>query len=420
MEYFEIKGGKRLKGAIEVRGSKNATTPILAATLLTREKCVISNVPLIEDVFRMIDILKSIGVEVNWMGTRTLEIKAETVNPEKMDFKAVKRMRSSIFLLGALSARVGKFKIPYPGGCVIGARPLQTHFDALSKLGVKVKTKEKFYFVDSSHLHSAHIVLGEFSVTGTENAMILAAVIPGKTVIKIAAAEPHVEDLARFLSKMGVKIKGIGTHTLEIEGKKELKGISHKVIPDANEAATFLILGVATKSPIIVKNALENNLDLVLEKLREFGADFKIGADYIQVIPAKKLKAILKVDTRPYPGIPTDVQAPFGVLATQAEGSTLIHDSLYEGRFNYVKEIQKMGANAKILNVHQAQITGPTKLKGKVIKSFDLRSGASLIIAALLAEEKTIIEDIYQVDRGYERIEDRLQKLGAEIKRVSG
>ncbi|MDO8529222.1 MAG: UDP-N-acetylglucosamine 1-carboxyvinyltransferase [bacterium] len=420
MEYFEIKGGKRLKGTIEARGSKNATTPILAATLLTREKCVISNVPLIEDVFRMIDILKSMGVEVNWKGTRTLEIKAEKVNPEKMDFKAVKKMRSSILLLGALSARLDKFKIPYPGGCVIGARPLSTHFDALSKLGVKIKTREKFYFVDSGNLHSANIVLEEFSVTGTENAMLLAAIIPGKTIIKIAATEPHVEDLARFLSQMGVRIKGIGTHTLEIWGKKELKGAKHKVIPDANEAATFLILGVATKSPIIVKNALENNLDLVLEKLKEFGADFKIGADFIQVIPPKKIKAILKVDTRPYPGIPTDVQAPFGVLATQAEGSTLIHDSLYEGRFNYIKEIQKMGADAKILNVHQAQIIGPSKLKGKVIKSFDLRCGASLIIAALLAEGKTVIEDIYQVDRGYERIEERLSALGADIKRKKG
>jgi UDP-N-acetylglucosamine 1-carboxyvinyltransferase len=427
VEYFEIIGGKKLKGTIEVRGSKNAATPILAACLLTKEKCLVSNIPLIEDVFRMLEIIQSLGAKVYWKGKRTVEVEAKNIDASKMDLAAVKRLRSSIFLLGALSGRLNNFKIPYPGGCVIGARPLDTHFDALEKMGVKTKEKEisiggkknGCYFIDASKRKNAEVILREFSVTGTENAMMLAASIPGKTVIKIAAAEPHVEDLANFLVKMGVKIKGIGMHTLEIWGSKKLKGAKHEIIPDANEAATFLILGVATHSPIIVKNALENNLDLVIEKLREFGADFKIEKNSIQVIPPKKIRAISKVDTRPYPGIPTDVQAPFGVLATQAYGTTLIHDSLYEGRFNYIKEIEKMGAKAKILNVHQALIQGPTKLKGKVITSFDLRAGASLIIAALVAEGKTVIKEIYQVDRGYERIEERLQKLGANIKRVS-
>lgn len=426
MEYFEIIGGKRLRGEIEVRGSKNATTPILAACLLTKEKCVISNIPLIEDVFRMIEIIESLGVKVSWKGKRTVEIEAKNIDASKLDLVAVKRLRSSILLLGSLSGRLDKFKIPYPGGCVIGARSLDTHFDALSKMGVKTTEKEieingkksGCYFVDASGRKNASLVLKEFSVTGTENAMMLAASIPGKTIIKIAAAEPHVEDLANFLVKMGAKIKGIGTHTLEIQGTKKLRRAKHEIIPDANEAATFLIMGVATKSPIIVKNSRENNLDLVLEKLREFGADFKIGKNYIQVIPPKKIKAVSKVDTRPYPGIPTDVQAPFGVLATQAEGETFIHDSLYEGRFNYISEIKKMGAKAKVLDVHRAIIVGPTKLKGKVITSFDLRAGASLIIAALVAEGKTVIKEIYQVDRGYERIEERLSALGASIKRI--
>jgi len=429
MEYFEIIGGKKLKGEIEVRGSKNAATPILTACLLTREKCVISNIPLIEDVFRMMEIIESLGAKVFWKGKRIIEIEAKNVDASNLDLKAVKKLRSSIFLLGALSGRLDNFKIPYPGGCVIGARPLDTHFDALSKMGVKVRDKkfeieknknEKIncYEVDASGRKNINIVLKEFSVTGTENAMMLAASIPGKTVIKIAATEPHVEDLANFLVKMGAKIKGIGTHTLEIRGTKKLRGARHIVIPDANEAATFLIMGVAVKSPIIVKNARENDLDLVLEKLREFGADFKIGKNQIQVIPPKNIKAVLKVDTRPYPGIPTDVQAPFGVLATQAKGETFIHDSLYEGRFNYISEIEKMGAKAKVLDVHRAIIEGPTKLKGKNIISFDLRAGASLIIAALVAEGKTTIREIYQVDRGYERIEERLSKLGANIKRV--
>lgn len=426
MEHFEIIGGKKLKGEIEVRGSKNATTPILAATLLTKKKCIISNVPLIEDVFRMIEILESLGAKIFWKGKRTIEIEAKKIDASKLDLTAVKRLRSSILLLGALSGRTDKFKIPYPGGCVIGARPLDTHFDALRKMGVSAVEKEikingksgGCYFVNASKRKNARVVLRELSVTGTENAMILAASIPGKTTIKIAASEPHVEDLGRVLIKMGAKIKGLGTHTLEIWGKENLEGMKHKIIPDANEAATFLIMGVATRSPIIVKNALEEHLDLVLEKLKEFGASFKIGKNYIQVIPSENIKAVSKVDTRPYPGIPTDVQAPFGVLATQANGKTLIHDSLYEGRFNYVSEIRKMGAKAKALDVHRALIEGPTKLKGKTIISFDLRAGASLIIAALVAEGKTIIKEIYQVDRGYEKIEERLQKLGAEIKRI--
>jgi len=403
-----------------VRGSKNATTPILAATLLTKEACIISNIPLIEDVFRMLEILTGLGASVEWIGERTVKICAKNIDPKKLDRELVKQLRSSILLLGSLSARFGSFSFYHPGGCVIGKRPVGTHFDALEKMGVRIKNiDEKTYLVDARKKKAAKVVLKEFSVTATENAMMLAAGIPGKTFIKIAAAEPHVEDLGRFLISMGVDIKGLGTHTLEIVGKKKLKGVRHEIIPDANEAATFLIMGVATRSPIYVKNAKEENLDLVLEKLREFGADFKIEKNGIKIIPAKKMKAIEKLDTRTYPGIPTDIQAPLGILASQAEGETMIFDTLFEGRFNYLTELEKMGAKMKILNPHQAVISGPKKLKGCSIKSFDLRAGASLIIAALCAEGTTTIEEIYQVDRGYERIEERLQKLGADIKRIS-
>lgn len=419
MEYFEIHGGKRLSGAIEVGGLKNAATPILAATLLTTEPCVISNMPRIEDVFRMLEIMESLGAKVEWIGKRTVRVQTKQLDSRCTDEKIMKKMRSSILLLGPLAARTDKFKVPYPGGCTIGARPLDTHFDALEKLGVQVKQTDCHFEVDARKRHAAKVVLKEFSVTGTENALMLAAALPGKTTIKIAAAEPHVQDLARFLVKMGAKISGIGMHTLVVEGRKKLRGAKHTVIPDFNEAATFLIMGVVTKSPIVVQNAIEDHLDLVLQKLREFGADFKIKKNSIQVIPTEKLRAVTKVDARTYPGIPTDVQAPFGVLATQAKGKTLIHDSLYEGRFNYIEEISKMGAQADIINVHQAVIEGPTKLSGQEITSFDLRAGASLIIAALVAKGKTIVHDAYQVDRGYEKIEERLQKLGARIKRVT-
>lgn len=418
MEVFEIEGGKRLKGEISVSGSKNATTPILAATLLTKETCVLSNLPLIEDVFCMLEILESMGAKIEWRGKRTVAITAKDIDPKKMDIEKVKKIRSSILLLGSLSARFDRFSLYHPGGCVIGARPVGTHFDALEKLGVRISVKGKRYELDASLRHAGTVVLREMSVTATENAMMLAAGCPGKTVIKIAASEPHVEDLGRFLIAMGAKIEGLGTHTLTITGTKKLRGTEHAIIPDANEAATFLILGVATGSPIVVKNAREEHLDLVLEKLREFGADFDVKKNAIAVIPAKKLRAVAKVDTRTYPGIPTDVQAPFGVLATQALGETLVHDSLFEGRFNYVPELEKMGARATVLNPHQVVISGKTELHGTVIKSYDLRAGAALIIAALSAKGKTVIEDIYQVDRGYERIEERLAGIGARIKRV--
>lgn len=419
MENFEIIGGKKLSGEIEVRGSKNATTPILAATLLTKKECVISNIPLIEDVFRMLEILKSMGSEIKWLGKRTVSVKNENINPDKMDIETVKKLRSSILLLGSLSARFDEFKFYRPGGCVIGARPLDTHFDAMYKMGVEIKQNEKFYFVNARKRKAAKVVLKEFSVTATENAMMLAAAIPGKTVIKISAEEPHARDLGKFLVSLGARIKRSDPHAVEITGAKKLRGARHKVIFDANEAATFLIMGAATGSNIKVKNAREEHLDLVLEKMREFGVNFKVGNDYIEVVPAKNLRAVSKVETRLYPGIPTDIQAPFGVLATQAEGSTLIYDTLFEGRFNYIKELKKMGAKAKTLDAHQVVIQGPTKLKGKTIQSYDLRAGATLLIAALIAEGKTVIKDIYQVDRGYERMEERLRKLGANIKRVA-
>ncbi|HMN19472.1 MAG TPA: UDP-N-acetylglucosamine 1-carboxyvinyltransferase [Candidatus Moranbacteria bacterium] len=419
-DYFIIRGGRKLQGEIQVRGSKNATTPILAATLLTKEPCTVSNIPLIEDVHRMLEIIAGLGAKVEWVGERSVTITAGDIDPGRVDAELVKRLRSSILLLGSLSARAQKFGFFHPGGCVIGKRPVGTHFDALEKMGVKVVGGgEKTYEIDARGKKSAKVVLREFSVTATENAMMLAASLEGETTIKIAAAEPHVEDLGRFLEKMGAKIEGLGTHTLKITGSASLGGAVHEVIPDANEAATFLIMGVATKSPIRVRGAREEHLDIVLEKLRQFGADFKVEADAIEVVPAQNLKAVEKIDTRTYPGIPTDIQAPLGVLASQAEGETLVFDTIFEGRFNYLSELEKMGAQVKVLNPHQAAIKGPSELKGSAIRSYDLRAGASLIIAALCARGETRIEEIYQVDRGYERIEERLAALGADIQRIN-
>ncbi len=418
MERFEIEGGKRLSGAIDVRGSKNAALPVLAATLLSAETSVIGNVPRIEDVFRLLEILESMGVTVEWRDERTVAVTPKDVDPSKMDVTPVKKIRSSILLLGSLSARFGLFTLAHPGGCVIGARPVGTHFDALRKLGVEIEGDGKEYRIDATGRKPGEIALRELSVTATENAMMLAAGMPGKTIIRVAAAEPHVEDLGKFLRKMGAKVSGLGTHVIEIEGTDHLSGAEHTVISDANEAATFLVLGVATGSPITVRNAHEHHLDIILEKLREFGADFRIEGESITVVPAKKLVAVSKIDTRTYPGIPSDVQAPFGVLSALADGETLLFDTVFEGRFNYVAELEKMRAHATVLNPHQVRFRGPAKLRGTTIRSYDLRAGAALIIAALVAEGKTVIEDIYQVDRGYERIEERLSALGADIRRV--
>lgn len=419
MQVFEIRGGNQLSGKISVCGSKNAATPILAATLLATTPSTLHNIPRIEDVFRMLEIMNSLGATVTWTDDHSVTIDPKNLSVENLDQSLVKKMRSSILLLGALSARFDNFTINHPGGCVIGARPVDTHMDALKKLGVVVTTSQAGYQVEANGRKSASIVLRECSVTATENALMLAACLPGVSEIHFAAMEPHVQDLCDFLVRMGATIEGIGTHSLKITGNPNLLGTEHTIIPDANEAATFLILGVATKSPIEVTGARVEHLEVVLEKLREFGADFTITDTSITVIPPETIKAVSKVDTMIYPGIPTDTQAPFGVLASLAEGTTLIHDPLFEGRFNYIPALQIMGANAKILNPHQAEITGPAKLRGTGIRTFDLRAGVSLIIAALCAEGKTVIEEVYQVDRGYEKIEERLQMIGADIKRTT-
>lgn len=420
MEAFEIIGGKKLSGSIDVSGSKNATTPILAATLLTKEICVLSNIPRIEDVFRMLEILSGMGALVEWRDNRTVAVTAKDIDPAKLDAHLVKQLRSSILLLGSLSARFSEFDFFHPGGCSIGARPVDTHFDAFSKMGVSIQSiGEKSYRIDASNRHGGKVVLKEFSVTATENAMMLAAVLPGKTTITMAAAEPHVQDLGRFLKKMGARVSGLGTHTIAIEGSAGLHGAEHAILSDANEAATFLVLGAATGSDITVNGAREEYLEAVLEKLSEFGVGIEmIDADRIRVFPKGELVSPGKVKPEMYPGIPTDTQSLFGVLAAVSKGETLIHDHFYEGRFNYIQELEKMGTKARILNPHQAEVFGPSSLHGTTIKSFDLRAGAALIIAALAANGKTVIEDIYQVDRGYERIEERLQKLGAHIQRV--
>jgi len=424
-EKFIIYGETPLSGEVDIRGSKNAATPILAATLLTKQSCVIDNLPLIEDVFRMIELLKSLGAKIKWLSKNKVEICAKNINPNNLDNEIVRKLRSSVLLLGPLLTRFKKISLPAPGGCLIGARSLETHFSALRSLGVKIKNKGNKYLFEFSlekRKTDKDITLREFSVTATENMLMFCSLIPSKTTLRLAAAEPHVQDLTDFLKKMGVDIEGAGSHHLIVRGKEELGGTKHRLVPDYIEAATFLIAIAATRGKAIVKKVRAEHLEAVMYKLREMGVRLKVkaikdGFSDITVLPSQKLKAA-RVQTLPYPGLPTDIQAPFGVLATQAEGTSLIHDPLYEGRLRYVNELNKMGANCLIADAHRAFIVGPTPLYGKEITSFDIRAGATLIIAGLIAQGKTVIDNIYQVDRGYEQIEKRLRLLGANIKRV--
>ncbi len=419
MSQFIIKGKNKLKGEVEISGMKNAVLPILAATILLKGKSVISNVPQISDVLKMAEILESLGAEIKWLEPNKMEIFTDNLSLGALDQKKVKSMRSSVFLMGALLSRFKEVVIPEPGGCIIGARPLDTHLYALKTLGAEIDfdSKAQIYSLKTKGLSGAYLILPEISVTATENAILAAVKAEGKTIIKLAAAEPHVEDLVNFLNKAGAKISGGGTHSLVIEGVKELRGAEHSIIPDQIEAGTFAAAAAALRGNIKIKNIIPWHLDIVTFLLRKIGVNAEIGKDFIDISPSGSLSAF-KLITLPHPGFPTDLQAPFGVVATQCNGTTLIHDPLYEGRLGYIRELIKMGANAVLCDPHRVLITGPTPLYGQVIKSLDLRAGATMLIAALVAEGESVLNDAEIIDRGYEKIDEKFRLLGAEIERV--
>lgn len=418
-EKFIIKGGKPLNGEVEIRGAKNATFPILAASILTKETCVIDNIPLIEDVLKMIKILEGLGAKIEWKGKRKIEINTADIKLSKMPVNLVGKFRGSILLIGALLSRFRSVKLPSPGGCIIGSRPIDTHLDAFEQSGVKISSESEFYvFRRNGALEKSHeIVLKEVSVTATLNILLFAASNPKKTVVKIADQDYQVQDLIKVLEKMGAEVKLAGIRELEIVGKRKLKGFKHAIISDPIEAGTFIVAALATKGKVTVKNAELEYLDLFLKRLKDFGAKFKVvDSKTIKIYPSKNLK-IDKIQSLPYPGIHSDLQPELGVLATQTKGATLIHDPLFEGRLKYLDELNKMGADIIFCDPHRAIVYGPSQLQGIKIPSSDLRAGAAVIIAGLIAKGKTTIHNIYQVDRGYEKIEERLHKLGADIKR---
>ncbi|MDD5710553.1 MAG: UDP-N-acetylglucosamine 1-carboxyvinyltransferase [Candidatus Colwellbacteria bacterium] len=419
---FIVNGGRKLKGAIDVRGSKNAALPALAATILSKRPCILDNLPLIGDIFTFISTLQAMGSQIDWLEEHKVRIDNSRLSPKKMPRDLICKIRASVLLLGPILARFGEVKISTPGGCHIGPRPIDIHLDAFRELGFSVrysKDQDIYHIRRERRRVQKEITLNGLTVTGTENLLMYAALHPLK--IKIAAIEPHIEDLGRLLVKMGAKINGFGSHTLEVKKPINSKGgvIKHSIMYDPIEAGTFIILAAATKSDIRIKHVPIDDLTLTLRKLEEFGVKFETrGQDVFVKGSRSKLTAVPRLVAQEHPGIPTDLQAPFGVLATQAKGETLIFDTIYEGRLKYLYELDKMGASIDILDSHRARIKGPAQLVGKNVESIDLRAGATLVIAALVARGESVLHQAEQIDRGYEKIDERLRMIKADIRRV--
>ncbi len=416
---FIINGGAPLRGDIEVGGFKNSATPIIAATLLTSRTCVLKNIPRIGDVLKILEILKSMGSRQRWLSEHVIEIDNKDLDPEKLDQELMGQIRSSILLIGPMLARFGKISFVMPGGCNIGARPIDTHLEAFAELGAGVNfdSDSGVYLMQLGKVKLPSITLKELSVTATENLLMLGFAHPFK--IKLAAIEPHVWDLIGFLRELGTVVENTASHEFSISpGNREAAGlIEYEIINDPIEAGTFAILSAATKSNLNIVGAEESHLDSFLQKLKEFGVVFSFKGDVLIVNGQKSSLRAAKVKTMPHPGLPTDLQAPFGILATQAQGGSLIFDTMYENRLKYIDELKKMGADAVILDPHRALISGPTQLHGAKIGSLDLRAGATLVIAALVAKGESELDNIEQIDRGYEKLDERLRAIGADILR---
>lgn len=417
---FLINGGFPLSGSVDVSGYKNSAGAILSAVLLSEKPSVISNLPLISDVFNQIKIIEEMGAKVEWIEEKKIKINPVNLNPEKLSAELFEKMRMSILLAAPLLMRFKKVRVPHPGGDKIGLRPISTLLDALNDLGIKTEEKNGFYcFEAPDKFKETTIVLKEFSVIATEFLMMVAALSSQKITIELSATEPQVQDLAALLKKMGAKIEGSGTHTLVIEGVKKLDGTEFTVCPDLLEVGTFLIAFAITGGSGIIKNVNAEDLTMFLTKMREIGVKFEISKEKkeLAVFPSFNFNPV-KIQTLPFPGFPTDLQPQTCVLLTQANGKSLVHDPLYENRFQHLHELKKMGADIEITDPHRALIFGKTELIGNKINALDIRAGAALILAGLAAKGETLIDDISHIERGYEKLEEKLRNLGAKIEKI--
>ena len=417
-DRFIINGGKQLGGSIAVVGAKNAALKALPASLLMSGASTLHKIPQIEDVHRLIEIMKDIGVGIEQDGS-SYTITDPAIKKTVLEPHLHQKVRVSVLLVGPMLHQVGEVTFPHPGGCVIGQRPIDYFLDGYQSLGVEIENRADGYTLRAKNLRPARIVFPRISVTGTEAMMMFAAKIPGTTTLVNAAMEPEIPALADFLNSCGAKISGAGTPVITIEGVGELSGGTYTTPPDRIEAGTFAILGAATKSEITVTDIEPTHLDILWELLRKANVQFELGENSVRMIPSSDIRALTKdIVTHEYPGLPTDIQAPMTVLMTQAKGNSLVFETVYEGRLFYVDKLNSMGANILMCDPHRVLVSGPTPLVGKSLTSPDIRAGIALVIAALIADGKTEIDNIYQIDRGYERIEQRLQALGADIQRI--
>ncbi len=420
MDKLIINGGAPLSGEIRISGAKNAALPILMGALLADSPVHIGNVPHLHDITTTLELLGRMGVTITVDERSAVVIDPTTLTDTEAPYDLVKTMRASILVLGPLLAKFGKADVSLPGGCAIGSRPVDLHLRGLEQMGADIKVENGYIrATDGGGLKGAHLFMDQVTVTGTENLMMAATLAEGTTTIENAAREPEVVDLANYLNKMGAKISGIGTATLEIEGVKALQGAPYKILPDRIETGTYLVAAAISRGKVKLKDTDANTLEAVLLKLEEAGADIEVGEDWISLDMHGKRPKAVSIRTAPYPAFPTDMQAQFTALNCVAEGQATIIETVFENRFMHVQELQRMGADLQVEG-NTVMSNGQVKLAGAPVMATDLRASASLVLAALVAEDDTTVERIYHIDRGYECIEEKLQQLGANIQRVPG
>ncbi len=417
MDKLIINGGARLEGDVRISGAKNAVLPIMASTLLADSPVVIRNIPHLRDVTTTMELLGHMGVHLTVNETMDIEVDARSVNSLYAPYELVRTMRSSILVLGPMLSRFGSADVSLPGGCAIGSRPVNLHIKGLQAMGANIEVENGYIKSRVDRLKGARLVMDIVTVTGTENLMMAATLADGVTLIENAAREPEVVDLANCLNKMGAKVSGAGTDTIRIEGVERLSGTDYRVLPDRIETGSFLVAGAITGGRVRVKDTRPDTMDAVLQTLREAGAEITVGEDWIELDMHGRRPQAVNVHTAPYPAFPTDMQAQFTALNVVAEGTGTITETVFENRFMHVQEMQRMGASIR-LEGNTAICTGVDKLAGAPVMATDLRASASLVLAGLVADGETVIDRIYHIDRGYERIEEKLAQLGADIRRV--
>ena len=416
MQKLRIKGGQSLKGELAISGSKNAALPIMAACILCPNEIELDNIPTLRDIKTMGTLLSYMGASIDKVSENIIKINTKNIKKKYAPYELVKTMRASIVVLGPLLARFGEAVVSLPGGCSIGARPVNLHIEGLSAMGAKIEIKNGYIHATSRELTGCEFEFSPVSVTGTANLMMAACLAKGITILNNSAKEPEIVNLGEFLINIGANISGLGTEQIIIEGVKSLESKHFKVIPDRIEAATFLIASIITKSDLKISNIIPDHLKEPIDLLRESGAKVKVSAQSIDIVPPEKIKPV-SFKTEPYPGIPTDIQAQLMVLNILAEGDSMIHETIFENRFMHVLELQRMGADIS-LSRNVALVKGVKALNSAPVMATDLRASAALVLAALAAEGDTIVDRIYHIDRGYENIDKKLSSIGAMVERI--